>query len=104
CRHAQSSPAAPPFPYTTLFRSVGGLEGLLPHPLGLLEQPRDGGAADRVGFVEAQAHFAALGPRHVGVGEVVEGETIVREQPHLEDRKSTRLNSSHRTISYAVFC
>src|SRR5207248_8845368 len=23
---------------------------------------------------------------------------------HLEDRKSTRLNSSHRTISYAVFC
>src|SRR5437867_5491033 len=37
-----------------------------------------------------------------------------REQPHavqpeqhregLEDRKSTRLNSSHRTISYAVFC
>src|SRR5207248_10593465 len=24
--------------------------------------------------------------------------------PRLEDRKSTRLNSSHRTISYAVFC
>src|SRR5207248_6935461 len=23
---------------------------------------------------------------------------------HLADRKSTRLNSSHRTISYAVFC
>src|SRR3712207_8776127 len=24
--------------------------------------------------------------------------------PHLEDRKSTRLNSSHANISYAVFC
>src|SRR5207244_9929350 len=24
--------------------------------------------------------------------------------PHLEDRKSTRLNSSHQIISYAVFC
>src|SRR5437867_7351747 len=26
------------------------------------------------------------------------------ERRKLEDRKSTRLNSSHRTISYAVFC
>src|SRR5437867_13398801 len=25
-------------------------------------------------------------------------------RPELQDRKSTRLNSSHRTISYAVFC
>src|SRR6266516_7057976 len=30
---------------------------------------------------------------------------IFREREHVrEDRKSTRLNSSHRTISYAVFC
>src|SRR2546429_4476106 len=26
------------------------------------------------------------------------------DDPHLEDRKSTRLNSSHGYISYAVFC
>src|SRR5437762_7873039 len=26
------------------------------------------------------------------------------KQPQYEDRKSTRLNSSHRCISYAVFC
>src|SRR5207248_10366138 len=37
------------------------------------------------------------------------GETIVvnglqRVRPGAQDRKSTRLNSSHRTISYAVFC
>src|SRR5207248_4881304 len=28
----------------------------------------------------------------------------VMDHPQREDRKSTRLNSSHRTISYAVFC
>src|SRR5207248_4223021 len=28
----------------------------------------------------------------------------IRQGEYLEDRKSTRLNSSHRTISYAVFC
>src|SRR5437867_5170970 len=29
---------------------------------------------------------------------------VVSATPHGRDRKSTRLNSSHRTISYAVFC
>src|SRR5947208_5485436 len=28
----------------------------------------------------------------------------VRDVPRLQDRKSTRLNSSHQIISYAVFC
>src|SRR5207248_10469352 len=32
------------------------------------------------------------------------GATPPSEDAHVEDRKSTRLNSSHRTISYAVFC
>src|SRR5256885_8413652 len=31
-------------------------------------------------------------------------EQWARERPDLEDRKSTRLNSSHLVISYAVFC
>src|SRR5258708_18214140 len=35
-----------------------------------------------------------LSRRFIGVGTVIEG----------EDRKSTRLNSSHQIISYAVFC
>src|SRR3989337_469584 len=30
--------------------------------------------------------------------------SYIVEKPAVEDRKSTRLNSSHRTISYAVFC
>src|SRR5260221_1924121 len=30
--------------------------------------------------------------------------TICSRSPHFQDRKSTRLNSSHTVISYAVFC
>src|SRR2546426_2376862 len=39
---------------------------------------------------------------------MVEGETALSEikrlEEHYQDRKSTRLNSSHLVISYAVFC
>src|SRR2546430_5078874 len=63
------------FPYTTLFRSLGLFGGLI-----------------------AEGHDAwTVRP----VAEVfVEGE---RDLP-IADRKSTRLNSSHSQISYAVFC
>src|SRR5947209_16956694 len=37
-----------------------------------------------------------------GNGVLAVGRTFERD--HLEDRKSTRLNSSHANISYAVFC
>src|SRR5205807_9806603 len=44
----------------------------------------------------------ALGEHHVVVGAIAG----VLQHPHplVEDRKSTRLNSSHLVISYAVFC
>src|SRR3712207_6861425 len=80
------------FPYTTLFRSVG--EGQrLPrrhHDLGL--RP-------------ASAHLPSqlVGHRLEGLG----GHQLHLARPVLEvepDRKSTRLNSSHANISYAVFC
>src|SRR4051812_50000992 len=45
---------------------------------------------------------------HMYLGELLErqiGETLVlRPRGQAEDRKSTRLNSSHMSISYAVFC
>src|SRR3712207_8687902 len=82
-------PRSTHFPYTTLFRSglrrglahadAGGLEGLL---LGLRGTGRAG--HDGAGV----AHRLALG----------------RGEPGDVDRKSTRLNSSHANISYAVFC
>src|SRR3712207_8018067 len=66
------------FPYTTLFRSHHD------HPVPDLE------AADRQ---QGEVHL-----RHHVVGVLHRG-----HQERL-DRKSTRLNSSHANISYAVFC
>src|SRR2546422_6014321 len=77
------------FPYTTLFRSV-----LAERELARQRLVEDG-HTDRAGHL-----LGALtrGQRH-GVG------TAVRVRPVGDlDRKSTRLNSSHGYISYAVFC
>src|SRR5437867_13361914 len=67
-------PSSTLFPYTTLFRSD-----------------------------------VAVDPLHHGVlvgGGALRDEVVDVRRPVLDgrDRKSTRLNSSHRTISYAVFC
>src|SRR3989454_7867354 len=72
------------FPYTTLFRSALGGQRLLEK----LERAELGGA-HRVGQARAPAHHH---DRDVG------GHALQL------DRKSTRLNSSHLVISYAVFC
>src|SRR3712207_7888952 len=78
------------FPYTTLFRSPQGHE-LRPEITDRPHQDRHGRCSRR-------------GPAAVA------GEDGVRDRvdlPHLRqqaDRKSTRLNSSHANISYAVFC
>src|SRR5437764_10586741 len=67
------------FPYTTLFRSRLDERQLVlvPHLLGL-----------------------GVRPRLWGLGRLCRW----RRRPGRRDRKSTRLNSSHRCISYAVFC
>src|SRR3712207_8363496 len=65
------------FPYTTLFRS-GQLDG--------------GDGSELVDGV--------LG----GVGLLLEIFDLARVDQQRRDRKSTRLNSSHANISYAVFC
>src|SRR5690242_20866155 len=76
------------FPYTTLFRSViAAAERLVEEEVaGLLE------ARKRAHFVRA--------PLHVGMAGLPVGSLGTL----LLDRKSTRLNSSHMSISYAVFC
>src|SRR5688572_32292042 len=80
------------FPYTTLFRSQAALAfGMLPHLDAL------GALAHRGGQPSA---FAQLRDRYFV--------RVLRFNPvtatYLGDRKSTRLNSSHSQISYAVFC
>src|SRR3712207_8167601 len=74
------------FPYTTLFRSVEALAALVHDPPGV--------AADDVRG--ARGHHD-LGARHPCGADPVNDDLEV-------DRKSTRLNSSHANISYAVFC
>src|SRR5690348_17770945 len=85
------------FPYTTLFRShlaqpIGG------HGLELGERRTRGPVEPELR--EARAHVIAQHRRQQAVGREI-GE--VRRMLEI-DRKSTRLNSSHPSISYAVFC
>src|SRR5438876_12440679 len=67
------------FPYTTLFRSVTLWQGK---------------------FFSLPGSLQSLGK---GIREVTVTPSNLRRFRHL-DRKSTRLNSSHPSISYAVFC
>src|SRR5699024_12777666 len=100
-------PRPPPstlFPYTTLFRS--DLDGCgiglrIRHPAAHVRIERE---------VEgAQQHLALARARH---GHLVEQVVLLGGRAHgtgiqadpVVDRKSTRLNSSHVSISYAVFC
>src|SRR5437879_11650814 len=97
-------PRAPLFPYTTLFRSTAadvrvdasgahftmvGKEGRHPVSLPLLGR-----------FNVANA----LGVAACAIGLEVPSRVVAeRLSTAPQDRKSTRLNSSHRCISYAVF-
>src|SRR5256886_16230394 len=98
CTHGRSSrsffffflmirrpPRSTLFPYTTLFRSVADE--------GRRERRRSPRCGDPRGDAGFSPHRATALRREVG-------ETI----RSVGDRKSTRLNSSHSQISYAVFC
>src|SRR3712207_8772800 len=77
------------FPYTTLFRSRGALE----------DREREVGPVHEAGpdrrvRTESPPELRGEGPRAA----------VEFARGRVEDRKSTRLNSSHANISYAVFC
>src|SRR3712207_7992771 len=78
------------FPYTTLFRSLA------------VVQPLDGqhDLRARVRPLERRQLVA----EHFGLQLAVKLGSIDPDRVHAQDRKSTRLNSSHANISYAVFC
>src|SRR3712207_8901713 len=88
------------FPYTTLFRSEAGGDA------GVGRRDKGVRVLGRSRPAEAERVLAAL--------QVVEAEEVGRRieagvielvhQQQVGDRKSTRLNSSHANISYAVFC
>src|SRR5688572_32748154 len=76
------------FPYTTLFRSTNAVERLRAE----LAKP---------GHVPSPI---ALGINTDGWQPIERDYRLSRELLQVLDRKSTRLNSSHSQISYAVFC
>src|SRR3712207_8420950 len=80
------------FPYTTLFRSGGEAQRAGARELAAV--PGDAGAAARPADRRRRARRRVLLRHRAGEGQGDQG----------EDRKSTRLNSSHANISYAVFC
>src|SRR3712207_8368031 len=84
------------FPYTTLFRSTRW--GISDRILNLEDYTLDFVAA----VLDEVLDIFPGGYVHVGGDEVPRKEW--RESAAAQDRKSTRLNSSHANISYAVFC
>src|SRR5207302_8431716 len=97
---------APPqstlFPYTTLFRS-GNSEAGMATGRPQSTDTDDPGAEERVhGYPPAQCHGGGH-PAGEGQGPV-DRDGLCIFQRGGPDRKSTRLNSSHVKISYAVFC
>src|SRR5207244_6263151 len=78
-------PCSSLFPYTTLFRSRQGARG---------RRRADRTAGTRAGGVDARSGHFRQPPARLAQ----------HEAPPRRDRKSTRLNSSHQIISYAVFC
>src|SRR5437762_10517519 len=88
-------PKLPLFPYTTLFRSGSNRSG-------------DWAPAHRTLDPAVSAHPPSPPSQRLNVdhaGYRLDGSADLRRDLELSrDRKSTRLNSSHRCISYAVFC
>src|SRR5207249_5921771 len=90
------------FPYTTLFRSA------IEYARNYFRQHPDErmvslSPSDGLGFCEC-ARCAAVGSVSDQVFTLVNQVARAIRDEFPEDRKSTRLNSSHVSISYAVFC
>src|SRR3712207_8289667 len=79
------------FPYTTLFRSPG---------LRQFALLTDDGSVMRIDDPRSNAGFEQL----IRIGVDTPTQLGCAQKAVFLDRKSTRLNSSHANISYAVFC
>src|SRR2546430_13620354 len=84
------------FPYTTLFRSHRQQRNETPGP-----PPKDASQVLSRGDV---VYVVADAAGHAQLAQIPEAQSALVALDPNEDRKSTRLNSSHSQISYAVFC
>src|SRR3712207_7290213 len=85
------------FPYTTLFRSAPRVAGQAAHVVPLGDETRRERAAD-------VARDAGDEDLHRSAVHTLSACLRTVSMISSSDRKSTRLNSSHANISYAVFC
>src|SRR5438034_7708888 len=88
------------FPYTTLFRSLTGFAGGTPMSREQITRGRRDfmatlGRGGLAASLMGGGVLGAWGAMNTALGQPLPGPL---------DRKSTRLNSSHTVISYAVFC
>src|SRR5207253_8186761 len=94
-----SPPYSTLFPYTTLFRSVNAMGALAATPARIRHDLH-------TRLVDARARtdelFRIVREEALYDRPIAERHRIIFYVGHLEDRKSTRLNSSHVAISYAV--
>src|SRR5207244_10819621 len=101
---APRPPRSTPFPYTTLFRSQQERpcrRSVATGPPRLLVVGLEGGRHARM---HHRSHVGLVDPHSERIGGD-DHPDVVAEEPPLHrgpDRKSTRLNSSHQIISYAV--
>src|SRR5947208_11313307 len=82
------------FPYTTLFRSA----------VALIERARVAIVRARCPGRAHDVSRARIARPRAGLGGIARARRGMARRARLTDRKSTRLNSSHQIISYAVFC
>src|SRR5438132_8324254 len=97
-------PPSPLFPYTTLFRSclLSGVQGTL-YQTGFDHTPGRLDLANAA--VQTALHLQPdAGEAHLALAIYYYYGFRDYRRARSEDRKSTRLNSSHTVISYAVFC
>src|SRR3712207_7445245 len=87
------------FPYTTLFRSLrDGVAGAVRRQPPAVEDHEGDGRDGRL-HLTCEAAALTISTRPSG-----SSDAPPTSAPSTSDRKSTRLNSSHANISYAVFC
>src|SRR5258708_20853255 len=89
------------FPYRTLFRSYTGHDPLGAASLQELDERVDGARAVPADGAPARPRYRFDRHLHVVHRRAADER---RDAAGPEDRKSTRLNSSHQITSYAVFC
>src|SRR5437762_9848558 len=95
---------APLFPYTTLFRSFQPKGHIEVKPLGDFASARLVASSQDLLVSKTGKVPVALEGGDFEFVTKVEIEKVNDKFATPSDRKSTRLNSSHRCISYAVFC